>query len=162
MNRAQPHSVEKALRYPISYGPGSTPRVRGKGFLTSRDTGWLPEIHPLSLCGASRRCPPTETFALNNECSGLDVHPRVIHPFIRLSPSRRRAHILSVSSLGCVCLAWGVGWRKPPQELHTYLKVWYYIIVGEGECLPLRNTNTKICHLPKGNRLSCVPLTSPP
>jgi hypothetical protein len=21
----------------------------------------------------------------------------------------------------------------PPQELHTYLKVWYYIIVGEGE-----------------------------
>ena len=30
---------------------GSTPRVRGKGFLTSRDTGWLPEIHPLSPMG---------------------------------------------------------------------------------------------------------------
>jgi len=91
---------------------GSTPRVQGKGFLTSRDTGWLPEIHPLSLCGVSRRCPPTETFAPNNACSGLDVHMRVIHPFIRLSPSRRRAHILSVSSLGCVCLAWGVGRKK--------------------------------------------------
>ena len=26
--------------------------------------------------------------------------------------------------------------KSPPQELHTYLKVWYYVIVGEGEKRP--------------------------
>ena len=123
---------------------GSTPRVQGKGFLTSRDTGWLPEIHPLSLCGVSRRCPPTETFAPNNACSGLDVHMRVIHPFIRLSPSRRRAHILSVSSLECVCLAWGGGVEKTTPRVAYSIFVWYYVIVGEREKLSTRNTNLLI------------------
>ena len=28
--------------------------------------------------------------------------------------------------------------KNPPQELHAYLSVWYYVIVGEGEKLPQR------------------------
>lgn len=31
--------------------------------------------------------------------------------------------------------------KNHPQELHMYLKVWYYVIVGEGEKLSTRNTN---------------------
>jgi hypothetical protein len=30
---------------------GFNPTCAGKDFLTSRDTGWLPEIHSLSLMG---------------------------------------------------------------------------------------------------------------
>lgn len=53
---------------------GSTPHTRGKDFLTSRNTAWLPENLSFSLCGVSRRCPPMVTFAPNNRRSGLDTH----------------------------------------------------------------------------------------
>ena len=50
--------------------------------------------------GVGRRCPPTVTFASNNEHSGLDDHHGwVVHPFIMLSPCRRRAYTHS-STLG--------------------------------------------------------------
>ena len=73
---------------------GSTPRMRGKLFAVAewhKEGGLNPTYAGKTLpdkalpmqgarksftfpCGASRRCPPTVTFALNNACSGLDAH----------------------------------------------------------------------------------------
>ena len=49
-------------------------------------------------CGVSRRCPPTVTAHSANGCSSLDDHLEAVHPFIRLSPNRRRALVSSVPS----------------------------------------------------------------
>ena len=72
----------------MQYVWGSTPRMRGKDCNTCK----MFETHSLSLRGVSRRCPPTVTAHLIIRCSSLDDHLKAIHPFIRLSPNRRRAH----------------------------------------------------------------------
>ena len=45
-----------------------------------------PGIHSLSHCGVSRRCPPTETFTPNNECSGLGNPPEGFKPVYKALP----------------------------------------------------------------------------
>ena len=47
-----PTCAGKAFRDDVvASGSGFNPTCAGKDFLTSRDTGWLPEIHSLSLMG---------------------------------------------------------------------------------------------------------------
>ena len=101
-SQAQPHTrgESQKLRFLMVTFSGSTPHARGRSSLTRRYACKMPESYSLSLCGVSRRCPPTETFAPCSGCSGLDVHHwRVTHPFIKLSPCRRRACIYSSTTL---------------------------------------------------------------
>ena len=74
--RAQPHIRGENATGIFFANPcsGSTPHTRGKHFLTRLYTCKMSETRSLSHSGASRRCPPTETFAPNNACSGLDDH----------------------------------------------------------------------------------------
>ena len=60
---------------------GSPPRLRGKAFLTRCSTCKMLETHSLSPhSGASRRCPPTVTFAPCSGCSGLGNPPEGFKP----------------------------------------------------------------------------------
>ena len=66
---------------------GSPPRLRGKAFLTRCSTCKMLETHSLSPhSGASRRCPPTVTFAPCSGCSGLGNPPEGFKPVYEALP----------------------------------------------------------------------------
>ena len=54
---------------------GSTPYAQGKDFLARRNTCKMSEMYSLSLCGVSRRCPPTATAHPAKGCSSIDTNP---------------------------------------------------------------------------------------
>ena len=101
-------------------------------------------------CGVSRRCPPTVTAHSANGCSSLDDHLEAVHPFIRLSPNRRRALVSSVASDRVAGRAYSLSAYQVNMGVLIPFCWMFLLCLGLGRCQEISSsisTQTKGCTL---------------